>query len=137
LTIDTVKQARLARRNEYSTYFNGELYAKFDRLVDVKEVTVGGHNFHPKAMMVKAYVHQVKRHLEDKTSRPCMIYFHGGGGVLGSAEANKTHCNRYAVEGDCTVINVDYRLAPENKAPAGSCDSYAALKCIISDYESF
>ena len=66
-----------------------------------------------------------------------MVFFHGGGGCLGSAEQNKTHCNRYAVEGNCTVINVDYRVAPEHKAPAGSCDSYAALKCIISDYESF
>merc|ERR1719198_1346791 len=43
--------------------------------------------------------------------------------------------NRYAVECDCTVINVDYRLSPETKQPGGVYDAYAALKWVIANEE--
>ena len=39
-------------------------------------------------------------------------------------------CNRYAVEGLCTIINVDFRNAPEHKAPAGLYDMYSVLKFV-------
>ena len=57
-----------------------------------------------------------------------MIYYHGGGGFAGSAKGYMTVVNRYALEGNMVVLNVDYRLAPEHKAPLGVLDAYAAVK---------
>lgn len=42
--------------------------------------------------------------------------------------------NRYAVESDVTVINVNYRLAPEAPAPKGLYDGYAALKDVLRNH---
>jgi acetyl esterase len=41
--------------------------------------------------------------------------------------------NRYCVETNCTIVSVDYRLAPEHKAPSGIYDGYGALKDIIEN----
>jgi acetyl esterase len=62
-----------------------------------------------------------------------MIFFHGGGGVAGSADIYANMCCRYAVESDVTVVNVDYRLAPEHKSPAAIMDAYAALKYVVKN----
>jgi acetyl esterase/lipase len=51
-----------------------------------------------------------------------LVYAHGGGGIAGKPEHYAAHCARYAVENGVTVFNVKYRLAPENKAPAGIFD---------------
>lgn len=44
-------------------------------------------------------------------------------------------CSRIALECDCTVINVDYRLNPEHKSPKGILDGYAAFKWVLSNAE--
>jgi len=56
---------------------------------------------------------------------------------MGTAADYVAFCNRYAVESNVTIFNVDYRLCPENKAPAGICDAYAALKHVIGNAEKF
>jgi acetyl esterase len=58
---------------------------------------------------------------------PILLYFHGGGWVAGSVEAVENICRGIADRAGFIVINVDYRLAPEHKFPAGLEDSYAAL----------
>jgi len=45
--------------------------------------------------------------------------------------------NRVAKCGDCTVINSDYRLAPEDPAPAGIEDAYAVLKDVIANAKTY
>jgi len=67
---------------------------------------------------------------------PCMLYYHGGAGYAGSAKSYLTVVNRYALEGEMVVINVDYRLAPEYKAPLGVLDSYAALKFAVQNADA-
>jgi acetyl esterase len=57
---------------------------------------------------------------------PTLIYFHGGGWVVGSIELYDTLCRLLANAGQCGVISVDYRLAPEHKFPAAVEDSFAA-----------
>ena len=58
---------------------------------------------------------------------PILLYLHGGGWVFGDLEQNDGLCRLLAVESGCVVVNVDYRLAPENRYPAAADDCYAVL----------
>lgn len=66
-------------------------------------------------------------------NRKCLIYLHGGGAVAAYAEDFNHYCHRMAVDFDVTVVNVNYRLAPEHKIPCGIDDSYAAVKWVIAN----
>jgi acetyl esterase len=62
----------------------------------------------------------------DAAPRTLLIYFHGGGWMLGSLEGYDSTCRRLAVKGDCGVLSVDYRLAPESPFPAAVHDALDA-----------
>ena len=57
---------------------------------------------------------------------PLLVYFHGGGWVVGSVEISDPFCRALANRADCVVLSVDYRLAPEHPYPAAADDAYAA-----------
>ncbi len=60
-------------------------------------------------------------------SLPILIYYHGGGWIGGSVDVVENICRGIADRARCVVINVDYRLAPENKFPTGLEDAYASI----------
>src|SRR3954463_3240864 len=57
---------------------------------------------------------------------PCLVFFHGGGWVIGDLDSHDVVCRKLAHEGELIVISVDYRLAPEHKFPAAADDAIAA-----------
>ncbi len=57
---------------------------------------------------------------------PCLVYFHGGGWVLGSIDAHDGFSRLVTNRGNCAVLCVGYRLAPEDPFPAAVEDAYAA-----------
>lgn len=59
---------------------------------------------------------------------PAIVYFHGGGWVLGSSDAYDAGARALAKQAEAVVISVNYRLAPENKFPAAWDDALAAYK---------
>jgi acetyl esterase len=60
-------------------------------------------------------------------AQPALVFFHGGGWVFGDIETHDNLCRALANSADCTVLSVDYRLAPEHKFPAAADDSWAAF----------
>ena len=59
---------------------------------------------------------------------PILLYFHGGGWVVGSLDTHDTICAALTNRADCLTVSVDYRLAPEHPFPAALEDAYAAVK---------
>jgi acetyl esterase len=64
---------------------------------------------------------------------PCLVFFHGGGWVIGDLDSHDVVCRILAHEGEMLVISVDYRLAPEHKFPAAIDDAIAATRWIAEN----
>jgi acetyl esterase len=72
-----------------------------------------------------------------KDTLPALIYFHGGGFVIGNLDTHDRLCRALANASLCAVIAVDYRLAPEHKYPAAVDDAYAATRYIAEHAAEF
>ena len=63
---------------------------------------------------------------------PGLVFFHGGGWVIGDLDSHDVVCRKLAFEGELIVISVDYRLAPEHKFPAGMEDAVTATQWVAT-----
>jgi acetyl esterase len=69
---------------------------------------------------------------EGVSGGPVIVFFHGGGWVIGSLDSHDNTAGRMAAESGCTVVSVEYRLAPETKFPAPLEDCYAATAWVAA-----
>jgi acetyl esterase len=69
--------------------------------------------------------------------RPVLMYFHGGGWVLGNIEGSDALCRALTNASGCIVVSVEYRLAPEHPFPAAVEDSYCATVWAAGHAEGF
>jgi len=67
---------------------------------------------------------------------PAMIYYHGGGWLLGGLDSHDVVCRRFANAARCRVVSVDYRMAPEVKFPAAVDDCAAVTAWAIHNAAS-
>ena len=73
---------------------------------------------------------------EGTGKRPLIVFYHGGGWVVGNIETHDDVTRYLAKAAGGTVVSVDYRLAPENPFPAAVDDAYAALQWVSENAES-
>ena len=88
---------------------------------DVAEV----HDLHIDGVPCRHY-----RHRADGRS-PALLFFHGGGWVIGSLDSHDAVCRDLSAGAGCDVISVDYRLAPEHPAPAAVVDCMAVTEWVL------
>ncbi len=72
------------------------------------------------------------RHGEGSSPRPVLVYFHGGGWVIGDLDTHDTLCRQLALASDCVVVSVDYRMGPEHPFPAAVDDACAATRWVAA-----
>ena len=93
-----------------------------DRPIEVASVTDREIPGPAGSLTVRVY------HPAPEGHRPLLVFFHGGGWVLGDLDGADPTARRLAVELDAVVASVDYRLAPEHPYPAGPEDAIAATR---------
>lgn len=69
----------------------------------------------------------------ERTPGPIMVFFHGGGFVVGDLDTHEPYCAEAARQLDMPVISIDYRLAPEHPFPAAPDDCEAATRWIAKN----
>ncbi|ETW98893.1 MAG: hypothetical protein ETSY1_17005 [Candidatus Entotheonella factor] len=65
-------------------------------------------------------------------SLPVLVYFHGGGWVVGDLDSHDVVCRSLANASGCKIVSVDYRLAPEHPWPAAPDDCLAAVQWVVA-----
>ncbi len=68
---------------------------------------------------------------------PVLVYFHGGGWVVGTLDGVDDICRRLAVDGDCLVVSVDYHLAPEHRFPTQVEEAHRVVGWVAEHAASF
>lgn len=61
---------------------------------------------------------------------PALVYFHGGGFVIGDLDTHDVLCRELSNAGGCAVVSVDYRMGPENRFPAAVDDCLAVTRWV-------
>src|SRR5947209_7168892 len=69
---------------------------------------------------------------EGRGPLPVLVFFHGGGWVIGNLETHDVVCRLLTNRAGCVVASVDYRLAPEHPFLAAAADAYAATRWVAS-----
>jgi acetyl esterase len=69
--------------------------------------------------------------------RPLIIYFHGGGWVIGDLQTHHAYCRALSQASGASLIAIDYRLAPEHPYPAAHDDCLAAANAIAERLADF
>ncbi len=83
-------------------------------------------------MAARAY-----RHANQDPAFPLMVFAHFGGGVIGDLDTCEAFCAILARGAGCPVLSIDYRLAPENRFPAGLEDMLAAYRWALDNAPRF
>ena len=65
-----------------------------------------------------------------------LVYFHGGGWVMGDLDTHHGVCHALAKLSSCLVVSVDYRLAPEHRYPSAIEDAYAATSWVAQNTDA-
>jgi acetyl esterase len=93
-------------------------------LARVQDLQIPARDGH--AMAARLYAPVTDRTL------PVLLYFHGGGFVVGSVASHDALCRTLAARADCAVVSVDYRLAPAHRFPVAVEDAWDALQWLIA-----
>jgi acetyl esterase len=125
LELQTPAEARAER---------AEMIARFVPMPEYAGVSVEQRSIPAAGREIAMRVYRAK-HTETGEAQgalPVVVFFHGGGFVMGTLDTHEPYCRALATEAGAIVISVDYRLAPENKFPAGVEDSLAATEWVLA-----
>jgi len=120
MTVDEARAARAAMVRRFEPMAEYASVEEHDR-----KISTGGRE-----LAVRVY-----RPAGTSATLPVVVFFHGGGFVLGTQDTHGPYCRALTAEAGVIVLSVDYRLAPEHKFPAGVEDCLAATQWVLAHVE--
>lgn len=118
--LSDISQIKKRSNSKFTAYFYDLFRVEIAR---VEDLIIPSEGFN---IPVRLY------HPNPDLNTPVILYFHGGGFVLGGIESYDHFCRRLSKVTSCAVISVDYRLSPEHKFPAAHDDALTSLLWICS-----
>ena len=125
LELQTPAEARAERAEMIARFVPMPEYAGVS--VEQRSIPAGGRE-----IAIRVYRTRHTETAEARGTLPVVVFFHGGGFVMGTLDTHEPYCRALAAEAGAIVVSVDYRLAPENKFPAGVEDSLAATEWVLA-----
>ena len=104
----------------------GMLESPVEPVSVVRDFTIAGPQ---QELPLRLYSPTSLKHMDPQ---PALVYFHGGGWVIGSITSHDRLCRAIANAAACIVISVGYRLAPEHKFPAAVLDCEAGFRYVAT-----
>lgn len=105
-----------------------DLMAAMADLIPPSEVTIEERTISGPDADIPVVIYQPP----DEAPRPGLLWIHGGGYIIGSAREDAT-CNAFAEHVGCTIVSVDYRLAPEATYKQSISDCFTALNWMVDN----
>ncbi|UOD51637.1 alpha/beta hydrolase [Orrella daihaiensis] len=93
------------------------------KVAEVTDLAIPGLGGDIKLRLYRPFAH-------NESTQPVLVYFHGGGFVVGDLDSHDNLCRALCHQSDCVVIAVDYRRAPEHVYPAAQLDCLAATRWV-------
>ncbi len=111
---------------------------------DRREMDISGRQLGPRPSRLAWVENRMLAGLPVRIYRPhglpkraaALMYLHGGGFTSGSLESHDLVCQATAAETPCTVVAVDYRLAPEHRFPAAIDDATKVFRAMVTEAEA-
>jgi acetyl esterase len=120
-----------------STALTAQLSGPPQAVASVRDLAIpGAGGTIPARLYVPAGTATVDASSAQGARLPVLVYFHGGGFVVGSVAGWDPLMRMLANASGCAIVSVDYRLAPEHKFPAAVDDAYAAVAWVAREAES-
>ena len=135
---DVIRRMARAGRPPPYTLTPAQAKAAYEASADVLEL--------PKPTLARVEDHQlvardgykipVRLYAPSSDALPVLMYFHGGGFIIGSLATHDILCRHLSLLGDCAVVSVDYRLAPEYPFPIAANDAWDALQWLAAQAQA-
>jgi acetyl esterase len=108
--------------------------SRLARMADVKDEPIGQIENGSMALPSGSLAYRIYTPVDqDGAMLPGLVFFHGGGFVIGDLDTHEGLCRMLASAGGCRIISVDYRLAPEYPFPAAIEDGVAATQWVFDN----
>jgi acetyl esterase/lipase len=140
MTLDPQVQAIRARREAEGYTPLYEMSLERARAEDLAAVRAGGGDPEPVASVRNGWIDGPDGPLRLRIYRPAgdgplpaLVYFFGGGWVLGTIDTSDAICRALANAAGCVTVSVGYRLAPEHRFPAAVHDCAAAVRWVAAN----
>jgi acetyl esterase len=98
-------------------------------LAEIRDLKIGSS---AAELMARMY----SPHFAQQGLRPALVFFHGGGHVVGNVEQYDTFAQQLAFHGNCIVLSVEYRLAPETKSRGIYQDGFDSFQWLVANAEA-
>jgi len=122
--------------NMFLSRLKAYLFRIYYRIINKKawqEAPVASH-LKVSNLLIPGAVDQLRaRMYHGEADRPLIVYFHGGGWVIGNLDTHDPFCRSLADASKSTIMSIDYRLAPEHVFPAAHDDCLSATDWILAN----
>ncbi|MBV1887194.1 MAG: alpha/beta hydrolase [Parvibaculaceae bacterium] len=125
--IDGMAESDAAPLHELAPDDARALYAAMSQMLDTVDVPIGQVENRTVGEGVPVRIYSP---VAGSGVLPVLVFYHGGGWVIGDLDSHDALCRHFANQAHCRVVAVDYRLAPEHKFPAAVDDAYSVLEWV-------